>query len=339
MAAAGLVSLGVAACATVPEAVPKVPEFPGVPAERDLRAEYRLAVCSRLTPGTRACEDVLLREAGETDVSADRPLPADLPRRYRIGLVPGLFAECLAPVAKAFGDIEPPLRARGYDVTYLNVPGRGTASANARFLAERLATDVGDARPFILLTYSKGLLDVLEYVSNYPVAARRVAAIVSIAGAANGTPLADAYQSSYRNWLAKLPLPGCATSDGSEILDLKPEVRREWWRHNGDRIRVPVFSLVTTPRKEQLSVGLGIAHASLAAIDPRNDGKILWFDQLVPGNYLLGFLNADHWAVATPLDASLPWLAFLFKDDIPRLALVEGAIAVAAAMLAEEAPR
>jgi RsiW-degrading membrane proteinase PrsW (M82 family) len=85
--------------------------------------------------------------------------------------------------------------------------------------------------------------------------------------------------------------------------------------------------------------GLGIAHASLSEIDPRNDGKILWYDQLVPGNYLLGFLNADHWAVGTPLDASLPWLAFLFEDNIPRLALVEGAIEVAAAILDDEARR
>lgn len=332
-------ALALAACATLPVALPELRAFPGVPPERDLRAEYRAAVCVRLKPGPHGCEEMLLREEREAPPPAGRSAPRDLARRYRIGLVPGLFAECLAPVAKALGDVEPGLRAHGYDVTYLNVAGRGTAASNARYLAERLRPAEGDSRPIILVTYSKGLLDALEFLVTYPIAARQVAAVVSIAGAANGSPLAEAYQDTYRKWLARLPMTACARSDGSEILDLNPEVRREWWRVHGAQVRVPVFSLVTTPRADRLSAGLGIAHASLSEIDPRNDGKILWYDQLVPGNYLLGFLNADHWAVGTPLDASLPWLAFLFEDNIPRLALVEGAIEVAAAILDDEARR
>jgi hypothetical protein len=331
-------ALAAGACASLPGVTPEVRDFPGVPPGHDLRAEYRAAVCGRLPQDAVACEEVLLREAGEAEAAVRPAEPQDLSRRYRIGLVPGLFAECLAPVARAFGDVDSGLRERGYAVEYLQVPGRGTAAENARFLAGNLGEAGGDARPLILVTYSKGLTDALEFLVRYPEPAARVAAIISIAGVANGSPLADAYQSLYRDWLASLPLPGCKASDGSEILDLRRDVRREWWARHGGQVTVPVFSLVTTPRQDRVSFGLQTAYAKLGEMDSRNDGKLLWYDQLVPGGYLLGFLNADHWAVATPLEESLPAFAFLFRGKLPRAALVEGAIAVAAGMLDRRAP-
>jgi hypothetical protein len=312
--------------------------FPGVPPGQDLRAEYRAAVCGRLPKDALACDEVLLRETGETEAVGGPADPPGLPRRFRIGLVPGLFAECLAPVARAFGDVERELRERGYDVEYIEVPGRGTSEGNARFLAERLGKAGADARPLILVSYSKGLTDALEFLVRYPESAARVAAIISIAGAASGSPLADAYQSLYRDWLASLPLPGCKASGGSEILDLRRNVRQEWWTRHGGEVTTPVFSVVTMPRADRVSFGLRTAYAKLGEMDPRNDGKLLWYDQLVPGGYLLGFLNADHWAAATPLDESLPAFAFLFRDGLPRTALVEGAIAVAAGVLARSEP-
>ena len=340
--AALALALGAAGCATLPSAGEPELAFPGVPASHDLRAQYRAAACARFPGGGSDCERIVLREAGERALPPDAPIapasPTDAARRYRIGLVPGLFAQCLAPVVRAFGDVEPGLRARGFDVTYVDVPGRGTAARNAATLAASLKA-AGDGPPYILVTYSKGLADALEYFVSDPEAPMRVAAIVSISGAARGSPLADAYESTYRQWLARLPMPGCERSDGSEIRDLRRDVRQAWWETNGAAVTVPVFSLVTMPRAERLSFGLRTAHATLAQIDARNDGKLLWSDQLVPGNYLLGFLNADHWAVATPLDQGLPLLGFLFEADLPRTALVEGAIDVAAAMLERERGR
>jgi hypothetical protein len=45
---------------------------------------------------------------------------------------------------------------------------------------------------------------------------------------------------------------------------------------------------------------------------------------------LLGYVNADHLAIAVPASQQLPALSFLFKDDIPRTALVRAAIEVVA---------
>jgi hypothetical protein len=72
----------------------------------------------------------------------------------------------------------------------------------------------------------QGLVDVLEFVVRYPVAAKRIAAIVGIASAANGTPLADDVREIYRDWGADFPLPGCDKGTGAEVDDLRRDVRR-----------------------------------------------------------------------------------------------------------------
>lgn len=322
---------GCAAAAPAP-APDEGPAFPGVPPSRDLRADFRAATCALPGASKATCDAHLRREAGEADRPRLAPDPS-VASRFRVGLVPGLLAECLAPRLKPFGDVEAPLAARGFAVTYFAVPGRGSARANARFLAERIAAAPPDPRPWILVAYSKGVVDSLELLASEPAAAGRVAAIVSVSGAAGGSPLADTLADAYRQFVADLDLAGCATGDGQEVRDLSRAERRDWWRRHGESIRVPVLSLVATASPDRVSMGSRLTYRRLSAIDPRNDGKILWRDQLVPGGYLLGFLDADHWTAAVPLARDLPAFAFLFKDDIPRARLVEAAVGLAAALV------
>lgn len=305
---------------------------------RDLRPAYRRAVCSRLPPAAPACDDVLLRLPGEGE--AVEPAPQlDLAARYRIAFVPGLFSECFERLVQPFGDGRRELQAQGFAADYLRVPGRGTAAANADRIAKYIDELAGDARPLILFAYSKGLPDTLEFLIRYPAKAKRIAAIVSVAGAANGTPLADRMQAAYRGLAAAFPFPDCAAGNGDEIDDLRREVRLDWWRRNRQAVTVPVFALVAAPRPDRVSPGTRGTYKLLAQIDPRNDGKLIWSDQIVPGSFLLGYANADHWAVALPVTEELPALSFAFRDDVPRAALVRAAIEVVAATLAEARPR
>jgi len=80
-----------------------------------------------------------------------------------------------------------------------------------------------------------------------------------------------------------------------------------------------------------------LSYDRLARLDPRNDGKLLAQDQVVAGGYLLGFANADHWAVAVPLEEALPSWSLLYRDNVPRPALVRGAIDVVAQTLQKQA--
>ena len=52
---------------------------------------------------------------------------------------------------------------------------------------------------------------------------------------------------------------------------------------------------------------------------------------------LLGYVNADHWALAMRLSQAFPILASSFVDDVPRGAILGASIAVVARDLREGA--
>jgi hypothetical protein len=59
-------------------------------------------------------------------------------------------------------------------------------------------------------------------------------------------------------------------------------------------------------------------------IDPRNDSQLLFYDQIVSGSTLLGYLNADHWAVAMPIARESVLLQpFVDRNAFPREILLE----------------
>lgn len=87
----------------------------------------------------------------------------------------------------------------------------------------------------------------------------------------------------------------------------------------------PYYSLVTYPSPERISSVLGPSYDKLSRIDARNDGQLLFYDQVIPGSTLLGYLNADHWALVVPVARSHSMLGSTFVDqnDFPREALLE----------------
>jgi len=300
---------------------------------RDLRGEFRAAVCARLPSDGPACENVLLRLAGESAAAALPPVE-NLAERYRIAFVPGLFSECFEEFARPFADAQADLQANGFTVDYFQVAGRGSSAKNAARLAEHFRATAGDARPIIVFAYSKGLVDLLEFMVRSPDEARQIAAVVTVAGAANGSPLADQMHAVYRAVGAPFPLPNCAPGTGEELVDLQPDVRIAWWQQHGESITVPLFALVAAPEPDRISPATRASYRQLAKVDVRNDGKLLWQDQIPPRSYLLGYVNADHWSIAVPVATGMPKASFLFRDETPRAALVAGALDVVARTLA-----
>jgi hypothetical protein len=326
-------SLALAACAPTPplysDATP--PAVMTTPAEAgivDLRGIYRAALCRRLPLGGPRCDDVLLRLPGETAPAPEARSP-NTPGRYRVAFVPGLFSECLQALARPFADVIPNLSRAGVDARYFSVAGRGSTATNSERLAREIAALPDDGRPLIVFAYSKGLPDLLQLVAHRTDLAARIAAIVSLAGAANGSLLADRHLATYQRWLSGLPLVSCGSGSGDEIGDLRRDVRLEWWRRHRAAISLPIFLLVTTPLRDHVSPPLSVPYRELARTEPRNDGMLFWYDQLVSGASLLGYVNADHWGIAMPLSQELWAMDFLFYDDaVPRTLLVEAAIEV-----------
>jgi hypothetical protein len=300
---------------------------------KDLRHLYRAAVCGQLPADSPPCEELLLRFPGEANPGT--PLAQrDVINRYRIAFVPGIISDCFNGTFRPFTDAIEDMKNSGFAVGDFRTAGRASSIANARRLAEQLAEASPDPRPWIMVVYSKGLPDVLELLLRYPQTSQQIAAIVSIAGAANGSAIADDLYEFYRDWLAGLPIPGCDRGTGAEVQDLRRDVRLEWWERNRSAITVPIFSLVAVPRADRVSPILQRTYAKLSGIDSRNDGQLLWYDALVTRGYLLGYVNADHLAIAIAASQQSPALSFLFKDKVPRPALVKAAIEVAAETLA-----
>jgi hypothetical protein len=85
------------------------------------------------------------------------------------------------------------------------------------------------------------------------------------------------------------------------------------------------YSLVTFPQPERISSILRSSYDKLARVDARNDSQMIFYDQVIPGSTLVGYVNADHWALAVPIARTHSTVASLFvtENAYPREALVE----------------
>ena len=63
----------------------------------------------------------------------------------------------------------------------------------------------------------------------------------------------------------------------------------------------------------------------MSRIDARNDSQVIFYDQVIPGSTLIGYLNADHWALSVPVARSHSTIGATLVDqnNYPREALLE----------------
>jgi len=301
-----------------PYKYPYIADFPGAylhPISTlpvvDGRERFREIFCRLLAedPEYRAeadnCEDFLLRLSDESPLDKNsKPVTAS-DSRYRILVVPGLFNECFASIALPFEDAIEPLRERGFRIEQLVVSGRSSSDRNAAHIAKVIENiNIEGDEDLVLVGYSKGAVDILHFLVNHPEQARQVVAVVSIAGAINGSPLASKYGDTYTNLASGIPYSSCEPGDRGAIDSLKRSTRLSWLAANPLPQSVAYFSLVTMPRRENINLLLRIGYDRLAVFSPRNDGQLLSVDQIIPGATLLGYANADHWSVTLPLEDS-----------------------------------
>jgi hypothetical protein len=78
----------------------------------------------------------------------------------------------------------------------------------------------------------------------------------------------------------------------------------------------------------EISAIMMTSYYALADIDPRNDGQVIFYDSLMPGSTLLGYVKADHWAIALPFSRNQPLLAatLINKNSFPRVILLEAVV-------------
>jgi pimeloyl-ACP methyl ester carboxylesterase len=245
-------------------------------------------------------------------------------------LIPGIGWGCIAPWLQPPGTTDQHLRKYGYELRAIPVDALSGTTRNARQIRDAvMAMDAGTAAPRIVLVgYSKGTPDALEAIVNHPEIRPRVAAVVSVAGAVGGSALANEAEQYQADLMRHFPGATCDSGDGGGVASLRTDVRRDWLARNPLPRDVPTYSVVTLPQPERISSILRRSTNKLSMIDGRNDSQVIFYDQVIPGSTLVGYLNADHWAIAVPIARSHDTIASLFvtQNAYPREALMEAVL-------------
>jgi hypothetical protein len=297
----------------------------------DGRARFREIFCAVNAaegaglPYARPCAQALHSLDDEAPPGA-RPVDLGPGRvKLRILTVPGIFGECAQWMATPFEDATAHLAGHGWSVGFIPVSGRSGSAANADAIRLWLKDHptAADER-LVLIGHSKGMSDLIELIAGDRDLVPPGSTIVSLTGVVAGTPIADRGESFY-DLFRGIPLPGCGAGDNGGVASLTRRHRLGFLARNKLPDDLHYFSLPAFTRRSNISSFLKPTHAALARIDARNDGNVIFHDSVIPGSTLLGYLDADHWAVAMPftLCAPFPGRIFASRNGYPRVVLLE----------------
>jgi hypothetical protein len=296
----------------------------------------------RAKPGERRWEDTasLWKLQGEPPPTGEQAPMGPSAGSFRVVIVPGLLAECVSHISTAFGDSRAQLEEIGYKTDYIQTRGRKASDYNADLIHDAAMVMPAGER-LIFVTHSKGTVDTLEALVKYPELAERTAAVISFSGAVNGSPLADELPQFLVKLGNELPISTCPPGEGTEAADsLRRNVRLSWLAAHRLPKNVRYYSLAAFTSRENTSRLLRPYYDLLSRTDPVNDSMVICSDAIIPGSVLLGYPNADHFAVAMPLDSQAwPVLATVVdKGEYPRAALLEAAVRFVEEDLAKAGP-
>lgn len=300
---------------------------------KDGRARFRQLFCERFDAigapknGRASCADYLHRlidEPASTIEAARMPIAM---RAVRFVIIPGFMGDAAPAGMRVLGPSIDRLAAKGYQIEYVQVSGGGGGDYNAEQIA---ASFRGRAFPenekLVVIGYSKGTMDLMHLLVGNPELARRVDAMVSYTGAVNGSPLAEVYPEFLIN--VGLAITGSDAGDRAGYRTLKPSVQMPWLASHPLPGHIKYFSLASFTDRENISSILTDGYDRLSQINPKNDGQLIFYDQILPGSTLLGYSNADHWAVAWPFTEKASGFASTIatRNVFPRDAMFEAVL-------------
>jgi hypothetical protein len=305
----------------------------GTPVPDDARPRFRQILCALYEAEPRnpedafACDDLLHRFGDESALTPALLPPHDT--RLRVLIITSALGECVADIATPFDQGVERLEPLGYRIDTVVVGGMSSSNYNAKMIADAVeALELEPADRLVLLGYSKGTPDILHFLVRYAKLAERVEAVVSVSGAVNGSPIADEFSGAFYGWLAKPSGLFCEGGDQGMVASLRRAHRLPWLAANPLPAHVRTFSLGAFTERPHIARLLRGPYDLLSQVDPRNDGQLIFTDQIVPGSTLLGYANADHWAVALALEERRSfWMGYPGRTRaFPRAVLFEAIV-------------
>jgi hypothetical protein len=299
----------------------------------DGRARFREIFCERFdaigapADGFSNCDEYLHRLVDEPP-TASGATPALAPlSSLRTIVIPGFMNDLAPGDMRVLGPSIDRLTTDGYQIEYLQVSGGGSAEYNADQIADYFKDSVfPETERLVVIAYSKGALDLMRFVAKYPDLARHVDAVVSYSGAVNGSPLAE----SAPEYLIDLAgaIGGSDSGDDAGFSDLKPSVQLPWLASHPLPAHIEYFSLASYTNRDHVSAILRDSYDQLSQINAKNDSQLIYYDQVLPGSTLLGYMNGDHWAVVLPFTEKSTGLAstFVSQNVFPRDAMLEAVL-------------
>jgi len=322
----GAVAVAVA-CGTAPPRVSPIMPAALVPvdAAHDRAKAFARVFCSTL-PHFRDPAGHPWGDCGQYLDATDAPGPlGPLAPPYRFLFVAGFGSGCLNDV-RAFGSGLAHLRdAHQVDIDAFAVAPFGSSEENGRSIARHLeqAWTADAARPFVLIGYDKGAADLIEALGALDEPATKVAALVTVAGAVDGSPVVEDIRRLMQPgqpWIA----PGCPGNVQDGLHSLEPEVRMRILRAHP--VPVPGYSLAAASTREETSSVLRPAWDRLSTLAAEQDGQLVAWETVLPGAAFLGTARADHWAVALPFDGTPAPIKGIDRSRFPRDALLEAIV-------------
>ena len=261
--------------------------------------------------------------------------------KIRIAMIGGIFSDCIRDKISMFSGARSYMQNTKSNIfssvkfENIRVSGYSSSKENAKLISSAIGKmNIGKTERLIVVSYSKGTSDLIEALVSYPKLGRKIDAVLSVAGVVLGSPLAE--NKGVFEKIFKSIKTSCRGPDGHGLQSITTMHRQKFLKENNLPKNVKYYSLVGDVSKARTSLMLRPFRKLLSLHgEIESDAQIPAANAVMPGSSVLGYMNADHWAIAMPFEKNFPLLTktLINKNVFPREIMLSSAIEVIASDL------